>query len=260
MFDQVIHDFLGNRGGSGEADALPAAVRRKDGGVDADQVAAGINQRAAGVAPVNRRIGLDKVLEGGDAQVAAAGGTDDAHGHGLAHTQRVADGQYHIAHLHRAVAVQFHFGQRFQGDMQERQVGFRVCAHYPGGGITAITQGHQNFIRIADDVITGQHIAAVVDDYPGAQAAQGAFTAGLLHKAVEQRVFSHVLVGDDLGGVDVHHRRGRMVHRTGIAGNAGVVLCGLGVGSPLVPPQGDKADGQAGNHRAGQKTKQFDHR
>ena len=110
MLDQVTHHFLGNGGGGGEADALPAAVRRKDGGVDADQVAAGINQRAAGVAPVNGRVGLDKVLKGGDAQVAAAGGTDDAHGYCLTHTQRVADGEHHIAHLHRAVTVQLDFG------------------------------------------------------------------------------------------------------------------------------------------------------
>ena len=54
--------------GNGEADALGAAGFGKNGGIDAQQIAMGIHQRAAGVARVDRGIGLDKVFVGVDAQ------------------------------------------------------------------------------------------------------------------------------------------------------------------------------------------------
>ena len=45
-----------------EADADVAAGGAEDRGVDADQLAAQVDQRAAGVARVDRRVGLDEVL------------------------------------------------------------------------------------------------------------------------------------------------------------------------------------------------------
>ena len=46
-----------------EADALVAAGAREDQRVDADQVAAGVDQRAARVAGIDRGVGLDEVAE-----------------------------------------------------------------------------------------------------------------------------------------------------------------------------------------------------
>ena len=48
----------------GEADALIAAALAEDAGVDADQLAARVDQRAAGVARVDRGVGLDEVFVG----------------------------------------------------------------------------------------------------------------------------------------------------------------------------------------------------
>src|SRR5690606_26171733 len=101
--DQVVHHFPRHRSWRGKADALPAAVTGKDGGIDADQVAARVDQGAAGVAAIDRRIGLDKALEGGNAEVAAAGGTDNAHGYGGAETERIADGEDDIATRRRGL-------------------------------------------------------------------------------------------------------------------------------------------------------------
>ena len=55
--------FTGNR----EADAFDAEILGQHRGVDADEFAIGIDQRAAGVADVDGRVGLDEVLEGRDA-------------------------------------------------------------------------------------------------------------------------------------------------------------------------------------------------
>ena len=61
-----------------------------------------VDQRAAGVALVDRRVGLDEVLV---AAVAAAAGrpalrADDPHRHGLADAERVADREHDVADAH----------------------------------------------------------------------------------------------------------------------------------------------------------------
>ena len=61
--DQVVVDLDDGVGGHGEAHALIAARLGEDGGVDADDLAVHVQQRAAGVAGVDGRVGLDEVLE-----------------------------------------------------------------------------------------------------------------------------------------------------------------------------------------------------
>ena len=46
-----------------EADADVAAGARDDRGVDADELAVQVDERAAGVAGIDRRVGLNEVLE-----------------------------------------------------------------------------------------------------------------------------------------------------------------------------------------------------
>src|SRR5689334_10809906 len=61
--DQLAHRIAGAVDRNRKADADIAAGRRVDRRIDADQLAAQVDQRAAGVARVDRRIGLDVVLE-----------------------------------------------------------------------------------------------------------------------------------------------------------------------------------------------------
>ncbi len=60
-------------------------------------MALGIDQGPARIAWIDGRIGLDKVFIGVDAKPGAAKGTDDALGHGLAHTKRITNGQDGVA-------------------------------------------------------------------------------------------------------------------------------------------------------------------
>ncbi len=168
------------------------------------------------------------------------------------------------ADAHRLRAVQFDLRQVFQGDLQQRQIGFRVGAHHPRRGVPAVAQGHQDLIGVADHMVAGQHIAFGGHQHPGAQAGQGALAARALHEAVEQRVVAELLAaaGDDLGGIDVDHRRRRPGHRVRVAVRAGRRGGGrragvAGAGPVLVPPQHRQAHGQAGDHRQRQKSKQF---
>ena len=99
---ELRHDVLRHVGRNREADADVAARGRQDLRVDADQLAARVDQRAAGVALVDRRVGLDEVLEAAVADAGrAALRADDAHGDGLADAERIADGEHDVADAHR---------------------------------------------------------------------------------------------------------------------------------------------------------------
>ena len=94
--DQLLDDRPGDVAGDGEADADAAAGRREDRGVDADHLAVEVEHRPAGVAAVDRRVGLQEVVVGPGVDVAVAGG-DDAGRHRAAEAERVADGDHPVA-------------------------------------------------------------------------------------------------------------------------------------------------------------------
>ena len=85
-----------------------AAVGGADGAVDADDVGLGVDQRAAGVARVDRGVGLQRVHVADVAAVAllaARGdgpvlGADDAGGDGVGQVEGGADGHDRVADLH----------------------------------------------------------------------------------------------------------------------------------------------------------------
>ena len=87
--------------GDGEADAVRAAGAREDRGVDADEPAGQIDQRAAGIAGIDGGVGLDEELVVGDADLGARQRRDDAVGDGLADAERIADGEHEVADLER---------------------------------------------------------------------------------------------------------------------------------------------------------------
>ena len=103
VIEDVLHDAAGQIHRNRKADALDADVAAvalvEHRGIDADQLAARIDQRAAGIAGIDGGIGLNEILEGGDAELTAAGGADDAMGHGLRQPERIADRQHRIADL-----------------------------------------------------------------------------------------------------------------------------------------------------------------
>ena len=113
MLDDLLHHLFDQALGNREANTLRAAALGKNRAVDADQIAAGVDQCAAGVAGIDRRIGLDEILEGVDAQMRAAQGADDAHGHGLPDAEGVADGEHNVTHFHFIGVAKGDAGQVF---------------------------------------------------------------------------------------------------------------------------------------------------
>src|SRR5690606_30143086 len=85
----------------GEPDADIAAGRRYDRGVDPDEAAVGRDKRSAGIAGVDRGIGLDEVLVALDVDAAPIQRANDAGGHGLPETEGIADGHHAITNAQR---------------------------------------------------------------------------------------------------------------------------------------------------------------
>src|SRR5439155_3560287 len=114
----LIHDLARHVDRHGEADPDIAAARRQDGGVDADALALEVDERAARIAGIDRRVSLDEVLIALDAEAAPAKRADDARGDGLTETERVADREDEVADLEAVGIAHRHGSQSAGGDLQ----------------------------------------------------------------------------------------------------------------------------------------------
>src|SRR5213075_2590809 len=98
----VAHQPRGDEDGGVDADGETDALRPHDHrGIDADDVAARVDQRPSGVAGIERRVGLDDVLDQAPALGAhgAPQRADYAGGDGGLEAERVADGDDQLAGL-----------------------------------------------------------------------------------------------------------------------------------------------------------------
>ena len=78
VFENLVHYVTCQVNGNRKTDSLvPSGIARDDRGVDADEVSFVINQRATGVAGVDRRVRLNEVFDFLNAEVAATHRTHD---------------------------------------------------------------------------------------------------------------------------------------------------------------------------------------
>ena len=208
----VFHDTVEHQPGGGDRDgkanAHVAARARVDGCVDAQQVAMDIHQCASRVAGVDGCVGLDEILEGVDAQLAAPQCADDAAGYGLAHAKRVANGQHLIAHRKLVRVAQHDHGQFVEFDLEDRKVGVRVGADHGGAGTPAVGERDLNFVGAFDHMVVGEDVAIGADDHAAAQPGLG-LAALVAKEELEPRIVA-ARVPHFLAGVDADHGRRRL--------------------------------------------------
>ena len=178
-----------------------------------------VHQRAAGVAGVDRGVGLDEVLVAVRVDAGAAQRADDARGHRLAEAERVADGHHEVADL-EPVGV---------GERERREVArpspCSTAMSVPWSVPTTLALSSRSSISVtlislafSIDVCVGQDVAVLrVDDDAGARAlTRAARGAGRdVEEAAEERVVEQrvLLLPVPLRG-DVDHRgRGPLEHR-----------------------------------------------
>ncbi len=150
LFLQLDDGALDRRDRHGEADAGVGARVGLDLLVDAEHAGAGVEQRAAGVAGVDRGIGLDRPLdlELGQRFDRAVGGRDDAHRERLLLTEGAADRRHRLADDEVVVVTQL---QRVQFeaigfDFQQGDVGEGVEADDLGRHDVAVGELDEDFL------------------------------------------------------------------------------------------------------------------
>ena len=175
VLDQLVHDRASQVDRNREAVAGVEPGAAGDRGVDADDLASDAHQRTAGVAGVDRGVGLDEVL---DAAVVGVGqgqapalGADDAGGDGEGQVlaQRVAHGEDPFTHPGRVAVAQRRGGEVVGVDLEHGQVGAGVGADDLGLELPPIEQAHRHLVGAVHHVVVGQDVAVTGDDEAGAR-------------------------------------------------------------------------------------------
>ena len=189
MRDDVAQHAAHHVHGDGEADSLDAQALGDNRGVDADERAARVDERAARVAEVDRRVGLDEVLQRRDAELLAAREADDPMRHGLRQPDRVADGEHDVPDFELVRAPEGRHRQTCQIDLEDRQIRVGVAADNARVGDPPVGQLHLDRAGIHDHVMVGDDVAALVDDDSRAEAAFDALpvTGQIVSEQLAQR-------------------------------------------------------------------------
>ena len=157
----VVHRY-------GEADALASAAMRENRDVDSHQAARGVDQRAARVAGIDRRVGLNEVLD--RVRPFAHDRADDALCDRLADAERIAHRERDVADGHFVDVRERDGPQSLRVDLEQRDVRFRVDADDAGQMQRTVRQRDRELGRVLDYVIIGHDVAVAVDDDAGAEA------------------------------------------------------------------------------------------
>ena len=255
-FLQLVGDVQRDIDRDGEGQAHEAAGTGEDLRVDADHFALQVQQRTAGVARVDRHVGLD---EGYVALVRQATplGTDDTGGDRVIEAERRTDGQDPFAHFQLVRIAQFQGRQVLRLDLQHRHVAARVRADQLGLVLATVGQAHQDLVGIGHDVIVGEDVAVVGDDEAGAQRLRLALLAARIARNLRDAALEEVAehrrqpfeVGDRqlparhgairqlLPRTDIHHRRRRLFDQRREV-------------RQFCPGRHRQAQGQQGHHRS----------
>ena len=156
-----------------EPDPYRAARAREDRAVDSDDLAQRIRERAARVAGVDRRVGLDHAdvdpgLSLGGEQVPAHGahhsGRDGRLGVAQEVGERVADRDYPFADQ-QVGALAERRGRQARGvELEHGDVGERVLAQDLRGKVAPVTHRDDDLLGTLRDVLVGDHHAVGRDD------------------------------------------------------------------------------------------------
>src|SRR5882757_2283586 len=165
-----LRHHAGDRlGGHGKADADRAAGGRNDQRVDADDFAVEVEQRTAGIAAIDRGVGLDVAVVGAGRDIAVLR-RDDARGHRATEAERIADRDYPFAEPELVGIAELHRRQLPRRlELQHRQIGLLVDADDVGLDLGAVIHDDVDLVGVGDDVVVGDDDAGGIDDEAGAE-------------------------------------------------------------------------------------------
>ena len=181
----MVGDPAGEVGRDREADSLVAATVGGDGGVDADDFALEVDQRAARVAGIDRGVGLEE-LSPADATEFAALPADDAGADGGLQIERIADRDHPVADLELVGVAKLRGGQVLGvGEFDDREIALGVGLDRGGLELATVGEFHRDLIGPLDDMVVGDHHARGVDDHTRAHAGTAGHLAPFRHVELE---------------------------------------------------------------------------
>ena len=155
LHPSVTHQPRGDVDGrvdtDGEAEALSASDH---GGVDANHPAGAVDKWAAGVAGIERSIGLDHALD----QPAVRRPqrpperADDAGRDGGLKAERIADGHDKLTHPQPVGRTEGRVRKARAGQAQHSQIGGGIVADHGGGEPSSVGEAGRNLLRAGNDV------------------------------------------------------------------------------------------------------------
>ena len=168
-FAKLVDHRLGEVRRDREPDADAAARRREDGGVDADQLALHIEKRSAGIAAVDRRVGLDEIVIGAGVDVAMMR-RNDARAHAAAEPERVPDRQHPVTDAGCVRIAELDRRQRRRRfDPEHGDIGLGVASHHLRLEPGPVLQDDDDLVGLGNDVVVGHDQPRSIDDEAGTE-------------------------------------------------------------------------------------------
>ena len=217
--DQLGHHPDNGVGGNRKADARIRAAGTDDGGVDADHLAAAVEQGPSRISRVYGGVGLDDIVDFsvGDGGDGTAESTDDSGCEGGVQAERIADRINHPSDLQIASFGQFNRVQHLCGsvDFQDGQVVVRSYAGHLRVKALAVGKSHRDGVGLVHDVVVADDMSLFVPYETGSRTL-----FHLVNLEREEPVPDKRVVGDrhdrgrdlpvDLGSAQERFRRGNL--------------------------------------------------
>src|SRR6266404_717791 len=188
-----------------EANSLSGKNHRR---VHADNAACGVDQRSAGITRIERRVGLDDVVEqaSGLSSHRPTQRADDACGDGVLKSVRTADGDRDLPDAQLGRVGKPDVRKACRSNLDDRQIGVRIVAHQLRSRNATVRQRDLQDTRTAGDVAVAYHVSVRRDDESRARAclcaaaARTAFDADVGDRGSD--------LGDNAGnrvGISIEH-------------------------------------------------------
>ena len=199
-------------------DALRAARLREDRAVDPDQVAGGVDERAARVARIDGSIGLDEIVVWPAADNPPLG-ADNSRGNGLPQAEGISDSHDPFTHFEGIAVTEGRHGEVvFRFDLEQRKVQLFISSLRHGLELPRVGKLDLDFIGARNYMVVGKDVSVIADNETCAEAAGRLRPSrGLFEKMLEEIIERSLSVlpergvglhslRDNLRSADVHDR------------------------------------------------------
>jgi hypothetical protein len=142
---------------------LPPVAR--DGRVDPDQLAVDVHEGSAGIPGIDRRIGLNEILEVGHADIGPPHCAHDPKRHRPAQPERVSDRQHKLSHGQRAGVRPGHGRKIRPVYFDNGHIGLRIGGHDFPFILPPVGQNHFHIHRVGDDMVVRNNVPVRRDNH-----------------------------------------------------------------------------------------------